>query len=83
MVDEIENSEVMWLGISKGVHGYEDIATKSDRDGSEAKGNRNPNAVSVWSEVARLRRLYDLAVSKNVFNDPDMCKYCSNAVSSF
>ncbi|KAF2102794.1 hypothetical protein NA57DRAFT_32065 [Rhizodiscina lignyota] len=58
VIDEIENSEVMWLGISKGVHGYDEI---------------DPSEVSVRSEVARLTRLlYDKAVRSNTNNDPDM-----------
>lgn len=47
VVDEIENSETMWLGISKGVHGYDEIDI----------GDR----VTVRSEVARLMRLYEKA----------------------
>ncbi|KAJ9631319.1 hypothetical protein H2204_008261, partial [Knufia peltigerae] len=42
VVDEIENSEVMWLGISRHVHGYDEIDTD---DGQ----------VSVRSEVAHGR----------------------------
>src|SRR5215469_1284893 len=42
VVDEIENSEVMWLGISKHMNGYSDIDNKE---------------VTVRSEVARLSRL--------------------------
>jgi len=57
VVDEIENSEVMWLGISKHMHGYSDIDDKE---------------VTVRSEVARLSRLYDRAVKSNTFNNPDM-----------
>ncbi|OQN96247.1 hypothetical protein B0A48_17809 [Cryoendolithus antarcticus] len=58
VVDEIENSAVMWLGISRGVHGYDAIDTD--------------DAVTVRSEVARLTRLYDRAVKTNTMNDPDM-----------
>ncbi|TID21028.1 hypothetical protein E2P81_ATG05653 [Venturia nashicola] len=58
VVDEIENSEVMWLGISKGVHGYDDINIDEQ--------------VTVRSEVARLTRLYDRAVRTNTLNNPDM-----------
>ncbi|KAL9618961.1 MAG: hypothetical protein Q9160_006355 [Pyrenula sp. 1 TL-2023] len=58
VVDEMENSETMWLGISKGVHGYEEI----DID----------DKVTVRSEVARLTRLYDRAVRSNTMNNPDM-----------
>ena len=58
VVAEIENSEIMWLGISRGVHGYDEI----DVD----------DQVSVRSEVARLTRLYDKAVRSNTQNNPDM-----------
>ncbi|KAH7359734.1 hypothetical protein BKA66DRAFT_226077 [Pyrenochaeta sp. MPI-SDFR-AT-0127] len=58
VVDEIENSEVMWLGIQSGVHGYDEIAID--------------DSVSVRSEVARLTRLYDKVVKNNTMNDPDM-----------
>ncbi|KAJ9611435.1 hypothetical protein H2200_004619 [Cladophialophora chaetospira] len=75
VVDEIENSEVMWLGISKGVNGYDDIDT-GNKDGKD--GERNPNAVTVRSEVARLTRLYDKAVHNNTVNNPDM--YMTGAV---
>lgn len=57
VVDEIENSEVMWRGISGGVHGYEDIDT---------------DEITVRSEIARLTRLYDKAVRNNTMNNPDM-----------
>ncbi|KAF1823070.1 uncharacterized protein K489DRAFT_224322 [Dissoconium aciculare CBS 342.82] len=57
VVDEIENSATMWLGISRGVHGYDAIDTEQ--------------AVTVRSEVARLTRLYDRAVKINTLNDPD------------
>ncbi|KAF2773499.1 hypothetical protein EJ03DRAFT_100436 [Teratosphaeria nubilosa] len=58
VVDEIENSAVMWLGISKGHHGYDAIDTE--------------DKVTVRSEVARLTRLYDRAVKTNTLNDPDI-----------
>ncbi|KAH9828277.1 mitochondrial FAD carrier protein FLX1-like [Teratosphaeria destructans] len=58
VVDEIENSAVMWLGISKGHHGYDAIDTE--------------DSVTVRSEVARLTRLYDRAVKTNTLNDPDI-----------
>lgn len=58
VVDEIENSEIMWLGISSDVHGYDEIDTDSE--------------VTVRSEVARLTRLYDRAVRNNTLNNPDM-----------
>lgn len=57
VVDEIENSAVMWLGISRGAHGYDAIDTDDQ--------------VTVRSEVARLTRLYDRAVKINSMNDPD------------
>lgn len=57
VVDEIENSAIMWLGISKNAHGYDAI----DVD----------DQVTVRSEVARLTRLYDKAVKTNTLNDPD------------
>ena len=58
VVDEIESSAVMWLGISSGVHGYDAIDTDE--------------SVTVRSEVARLTRLYDRAVKANTTNDPDL-----------
>ncbi|KAK6065064.1 C6 transcription factor [Seiridium cupressi] len=57
LLDEIENSEVMWRGISEGAHGYEEIDT---------------DEVTVRSEVARLTRLYERAVRLNGMNNPDM-----------
>ena len=57
VVDEIENSETMWLGITKGIHGYDEI----DID----------DKVTVRSEVARLMRLYERAVRNNTLNNPD------------
>lgn len=57
IVDEIENSEVMWRGISERAHGYNDIDTDD---------------VTVRSEVARLTRLYDRAIRLNGMNNPDM-----------
>lgn len=57
IVDEIENSEVMWRGISDGVHGYDEIDT---------------DEVTVRSEVARLTRLYERAIRLNGMNNPDM-----------
>lgn len=56
LVDDIENSEVMWRGISEGAHGYDDIDT---------------DEVTVRSEVARLTRLYDRAIRLNGQNSPD------------
>lgn len=58
VVDEIESSAVMWLGISSGMHGYDAIDTDDQ--------------VTVRSEVARLTRLYDRAVKANTTNDPDL-----------
>ncbi|TQV98395.1 hypothetical protein IF1G_02475 [Cordyceps javanica] len=58
VVDEIENSAVMWFGISEGAHGYGAIDTDEQ--------------VTVRGEVARLTRLYDKAVKNNTMNDPDM-----------
>lgn len=58
VVDEIENSAVMWYGISAVAHGYDAIDTDEQ--------------VTVRSEVARLTRLYDKAVKTNTMNDPDM-----------
>ena len=57
VVDEIENSEVMWLGITEGIHGYDEI----DID----------DKVTVRTEVARLMRLYERAMRSNVLNNPD------------
>lgn len=70
VVDEIENSEVMWLGISRHVHGYEDIDTGDSSNGKD--GERNSNAVTVRSEVARLTRLYEKAILSHKTNDPDL-----------
>lgn len=67
VVDEIENSAVMWYGISSDVHGYDAI----DID----------EQVTVRSEVARLTRLYDKAVKTNTMNDPDM--YSAGKVDSY
>ena len=58
VIDEIENSETMWLGIASRMHGYSAIDT----------GDR----VSVRSEVARLTRLYNEAVRNNTNNNPDL-----------
>ena len=57
VVDEIENSEVMFLGISKGMSGYDEMKTRGH--------------VTVRSEVARLTRLYDQAVKTNTANIPE------------
>ena len=58
VVGEIENSEIMWLGISRGAHGYDEIDVE--------------DAVSVRSEVARLTRLFNKAVDDNTKNNPDL-----------
>lgn len=58
VVDEIENSEVMWLGISKDMLGYDELSADGE--------------VTVRSEVARLTRLYDRAVKTNTMNNPDI-----------
>jgi hypothetical protein len=55
VVDEMENSEIMWLGIQGGVHGYDEIAID--------------DSISVRSEVARLTRLYDKVVKNNTMNN--------------
>lgn len=61
VVDEMENSEVMWLGIQSGAHGYDEIAID--------------DTVSVRSEVARLTRLYDKVVRNNTMNDRECARY--------
>ena len=58
VVDEIENSKTMWLGIKHDVHGYDEIDIE--------------DKVSVRSEVARLTRLYESAVKKYMANNPDI-----------
>lgn len=58
VVDEIENSKTMWLGIKDHALGYDEI----DVD----------DTVSVRSEVARLTRLYESAIKKYKDNNPDM-----------
>lgn len=58
VVDEIEDSRTMWLGIKHGVHGYDEIDIE-DR-------------VSVRSEVARLTNMYESAVKKYTENNPDL-----------
>jgi hypothetical protein len=57
VVDEIENSEIMWLGIAQGIHGYDEI----DID----------DKVTVRSEVARLMRLYEKATRSFMLSNPD------------
>ena len=58
VVDEIENSKIMWLGVTKDILGYDEI----DID----------DKVSVRSEVARLTRLYESAIKKYKQNSPDL-----------
>ena len=58
VVDEIENSRVMWLGIKYGAHGYDEVDVDCE--------------ISVRSEVLRLNRLYEAAVKKYVQNNPDL-----------
>lgn len=80
VVDEIENSEIMWLGISRNVHGKPALTicqqqrrhrltyfTLSGYDEIDVE-----NDVSVRSEVARLTRLYDRAIRNSTQNNPDM-----------
>ncbi|TKX21732.1 hypothetical protein C1H76_6228 [Elsinoe australis] len=64
LVDEIEASGTMWLGISTGSHGYDAIDVEE--------------RVTVRGEVARLTRLWDQAVKRSLSNDPDM--YAAGAV---
>ena len=58
VVEEIENSKTMWLGIQNGIHGYDEIDIE--------------DKVSVRSEVARLTRLYESAVKKYIENNPEL-----------
>ena len=58
VVDEIEDSRVMWMAIKHGVHGYDEI----DVD----------DKVSVRSEVARLTKMYEDACKKYAESNPDM-----------
>jgi hypothetical protein len=57
VVDQIENSEIMWLGISRNIHGYDEI----DID----------DKVTVRGEIARLMRLYEKAHRSFVMSNPD------------
>ena len=68
VVDEIENSKIMWLGIRDHVHGYDEI----DID----------DKVSVRSEVARLTRLYETAVKKYKQNNPDSYNMAGGALDA-
>ena len=58
VVDEIEDSRAMWLGIRHGVHGYDQIDIEDE--------------VSVRSEVARLTKMYETALKKYGESSPDM-----------
>ena len=58
VVDEIEDSRVMWLAIKNGVHGYDEIDVE--------------DKVSVRSEVARLTNMYEAALKKHAESNPDM-----------
>lgn len=66
VVEEIENSKIMWLGIRDHVHGYSEIDTD--------------DKISVRSEVARLTRLYESALKKYINNNPDMYNAGSGAL---
>jgi hypothetical protein len=57
VVDEIDKSEVMWFGISNGLHGYDEIDTKE---------------VTVRSEITRLTQLFAHTVSINSRIDHDV-----------
>jgi len=67
VVNEIENSEVMWRGISRGILGYDEINIDHE--------------VTVRSEIARLTRLFDQAVRTNTLNNPDM--YSGDSTNTF
>ncbi|KOS18120.1 hypothetical protein ESCO_003293 [Escovopsis weberi] len=69
VVGEIENSEIMWLGIAHHADGYDDIGS-------------DEHQVTVRSEVARLTRLYDRAVRSNSASNPDMYGEPSDGASS-
>jgi hypothetical protein len=81
VVDEIENSEIMWLGISQvclvfplSEFNYEDFQplTRLFKNMHGYDDINIDDAVTVRSEVARLTRLYDRAVRSNTMNNPDM-----------
>lgn len=78
VVDEIENSEVMWLGIQTGKQSEVRLLDGSGSfvlilmDVLGAHGYDEiaiDDSVSVRSEVARLTRLYDKVVRNNTMND--------------
>lgn len=58
VVNEIESSAVMWLGISSGVHGYSAIDTIDQ--------------MTIRGEVTRVYSLYDRAIRANTNHDPDL-----------
>ncbi|KAL9608995.1 MAG: hypothetical protein Q9167_006204 [Letrouitia subvulpina] len=66
VVDEIENSKTMWLGVQNRALGYDEI----DVD----------DKVSIRSEVARLTRLYESAVKKYMQNNPDLYNTAGGAL---
>lgn len=66
VVDEIENSKTMWLGVQNNVLGYDEI----DVD----------DKVSIRSEVARLTRLYESAIKKYMQNNPDLYNTAGGAL---
>ncbi|KAI4157594.1 MAG: hypothetical protein LQ342_008164 [Letrouitia transgressa] len=66
VVDEIENSKTMWLGVQNRVLGYDEI----DVD----------DKVSIRSEVARLTRLYESAIKKYMQNNPDLYNTAGGAL---
>lgn len=57
VIDEIDKSEVMWFGISNGLHGYDEIDTEE---------------VTVRSEITRLAHLFAHTVSINSRIDHDV-----------
>lgn len=56
-IHQIENSEIMWSGITRNMHGYNEIDINAE--------------VSVRGEIARLTRLYQKALRNNTYNNPD------------
>jgi hypothetical protein len=77
VVDEIENSEIMWRGqLPLPASLYQKLRL-TDRKGISSNVHGydeidTSDAVTVRSEVARLTRLYDRAVRSNTVNNPDM-----------
>jgi hypothetical protein len=59
VVDEINNSKVMWFSFSNGLHGYDEMDTKE---------------VTVRSEITRLTQLFAHTVSINSRIDHDVHK---------